>query len=330
MSELNQASATTPGGPGQPGHPELEELAALIDGRLAPAAAARVRAHLASCEECFELVAETLHVQEALKEKDTLPYPFDRHRQVWFWPAAAAAVLVAALAIPFYRSLHPPDYSVDAVALRLASRAEPPNQEGATRGAGHARESRLEKTAFRSGAATLLLQHALRSGDLPTAETAATKIAQVLGLEPEIRKDGTFGPLHSSELSDRGLIDFYGGLRSRLKPPARDPLARETAGRAATLRQDLGVDSYFDFGVWVMAGKLAARGNEAGFFASRDAHYFLSRLAKEKDIELPPQVRAALEAVDRARSKEPIDLGAVQKNLDQILSYYESPDPDRS
>jgi hypothetical protein len=46
----------------------LEELAALADGRCRSADAARVRAHLSSCEECYEVFLETVQLLEELED----------------------------------------------------------------------------------------------------------------------------------------------------------------------------------------------------------------------------------------------------------------------
>lgn len=46
--------------------PDLEELAAFADGRLSGAARDAVVEHLADCEDCYEIYAETLRVQEDL------------------------------------------------------------------------------------------------------------------------------------------------------------------------------------------------------------------------------------------------------------------------
>ncbi len=41
------------------GHPSAEELAAYIDGNLGKEEAARVTAHLASCEDCYDVYSMT-------------------------------------------------------------------------------------------------------------------------------------------------------------------------------------------------------------------------------------------------------------------------------
>src|SRR5689334_20995780 len=87
------------------GHPDLEGLAALIDGRLSAERAARVRAHLATCEECREVFFETVDfVREEEGQGDgSTVVPFERPRS---WHALiaypAAALLAAGLSAVFY------------------------------------------------------------------------------------------------------------------------------------------------------------------------------------------------------------------------------------
>src|SRR5436305_150330 len=98
---------TAPGGPGLPGHSDLEELAALVDGKLSRTDAARVRAHVDSCEECREVLTETLHLMEELQSEEEeeedgaaayiVPFPFEERRKAWpGWATAAVAALLVA------------------------------------------------------------------------------------------------------------------------------------------------------------------------------------------------------------------------------------------
>jgi tetratricopeptide (TPR) repeat protein len=101
-------------GRGVDGHPELEMLSAYVDGTLGDQERASVEAHVASCDECQELVSEVLHVMTddaraagaVPEEAPATPVPaeparvlpFTRRR--WVWAAAglgAAAVLVLSI-----------------------------------------------------------------------------------------------------------------------------------------------------------------------------------------------------------------------------------------
>jgi anti-sigma factor RsiW len=82
MSEQRQ---TVAGGPGTPGHPEIEELAALIDGMCGTSEASRLRAHLASCSECYEVFAETLHLLEDLRMAEEPPKVVSFPKLWSFW-----------------------------------------------------------------------------------------------------------------------------------------------------------------------------------------------------------------------------------------------------
>src|SRR5436853_4609320 len=79
--------------------PSAEDLACYIDGTLSPEEAARVTAHLASCESCFEVYSEVLRFQ---LESEPAPetgkvVPFrnsERDRRAPWRPALAAAAVV--------------------------------------------------------------------------------------------------------------------------------------------------------------------------------------------------------------------------------------------
>ena len=73
-------------------HPELETLAAFVDGRLSGAERASVVEHLASCDDCLEVVAETAAVQEELDAETSSPGQVVRQPGAWrrWMPAVAS------------------------------------------------------------------------------------------------------------------------------------------------------------------------------------------------------------------------------------------------
>lgn len=87
--------------------PDLEDIAALLDGKLTARERARLTEHLADCESCYEIFAGTAHILEDAREEQSqaaTPRPFERPRQVrtlrpraW-WAAAALAAMLAATA----------------------------------------------------------------------------------------------------------------------------------------------------------------------------------------------------------------------------------------
>lgn len=75
-------------------HPSLETLAALAEGRLVESERARTAEHLADCEECYTLFAETARFLEDSHEDAAEPTPEERMKTRWMTIAAAAAILL--------------------------------------------------------------------------------------------------------------------------------------------------------------------------------------------------------------------------------------------
>ncbi len=155
----------------------------MIDGQCGAAEAARLRAHLASCAECYEVFSETLHLQEDLREEeettgDVVPFPFETRRKVWpRWVATAvAAAVVLGVGLGAWRtSGGTPDLSATGLAAPLAGHVAELGKSTwgeRTRGGG----SHEEENQFRTGVEMLNLQVALESGDRQTAESAIAAI----------------------------------------------------------------------------------------------------------------------------------------------------------
>src|SRR3990172_5147640 len=98
-------------------HPELEELAALIDGKLSPDERTSIMGHLASCERCYEvfnLSSEMVKARQDAKQTARFRMPL----------ALAAALLITVGVFLAYKDLQPP--SPEVVALKAPSRSEAP------------------------------------------------------------------------------------------------------------------------------------------------------------------------------------------------------------
>jgi hypothetical protein len=359
MSEQLQAVA---GGPGTPGHPELEELAALIDGHCGDADAARIRTHLASCEECYEVFSETLHLQEDLREEDPVwldPLPsenvregtppaggvvveLERRRKTWpMWAAGSLAALVVlgvgiGLWIPMASSpvsdvaqltaqLTPP-LAGQAAGLGLDLQKSAWNE--VKRGGGNGKTTPPEELAVQAGVAALNLQLALASNDSAAADNAAAQMCSVLGISREGNQPN--GKLVSSQLNfaDPAIVDFYGKLRGRLRNPKS--LAGEAAKQANALRTALaGTEDYFDLGKWAEAGRFATIARKPAFFAEKTAGSLLGKLQKEAEkdkdaAEIPAEVVQALKTVDALSKARPSDQDYrnLRSALETILGHY--------
>ena len=107
VTPLSDRNDETPG----TGCPEAERLASYIDGTATPEERAQIEAHLATCEDCYFVVAETAQEQRertsiASRIEPPVPVPMPAPRpgptwQMWMGAAAAlAASLVVMLSIP--------------------------------------------------------------------------------------------------------------------------------------------------------------------------------------------------------------------------------------
>jgi predicted anti-sigma-YlaC factor YlaD len=105
------------------GHcPTDEELAAFLDGMLSESERARVVAHLADCESCYEIFAGVVHFQQdsaSLEQEGTVvPFPSKKDGEGarsgrWWIPAAAAAVLAVGVGFAGYQAfVAPPEIAV--------------------------------------------------------------------------------------------------------------------------------------------------------------------------------------------------------------------------
>jgi CHAT domain-containing protein len=84
--------------------PEPEQIAVYLDGRLDEPFKAELEQHLAGCEDCYALVAETIHIEQALPASEAstavgAPASATSHRRWSTWVGMAALVLIAVAAI---------------------------------------------------------------------------------------------------------------------------------------------------------------------------------------------------------------------------------------
>lgn len=261
-------------------HPDLESLSAFIDGRLAGAERARMVEHLARCEDCFEVVAETGEVQEELESEETslpggafdlgpprraVPDNVVLHPSAWRRWAPAAAALAATLLVAVFGAwqvgwLLGPDLSVDTLARRLEGSAARLDDQDWTdhgwlvvRGEGTSREAR--KAAFGAGVYAVDLQVALRLENRERATDSAEEFVKRLG----------------------DLADDIGPLRGNyevlvLEALQEDEPLEAIAGQVADLEDRLVWllnDLYYELGKWAEAGRLAAAAGDRDTLRSR-------------------------------------------------------------
>lgn len=321
-------------GSGPTGHPELEEIAALVDGKLAAPRAERLRSHLASCAECREMFFGTIDFvrEEEGEGQGADPLPFDRPRDMtppiaprpsaarWL-PSALAAAAVVAVGIGLAvheRSATPP--RIDRVQLAYLLRSHEPalreHYGSSNRGPSSHGASALQfaPDSFRLGVAFVNLMVSRVAENWDEADTA---VANINGANE--------GLLPPDNLSNR-----FKGLRDKRALRALTPRDIETL--AERYRNEKLADlAYLDLGTWTEAGHLATIARQSDFLTSRNYRRFPSyirdQVAKE-DGKLDPTVAGSLSGIekivakDRLTQKDYDDLGPLYQ---RILSVYAHP-----
>ncbi|HEX4964553.1 MAG TPA: zf-HC2 domain-containing protein [Thermoanaerobaculia bacterium] len=257
--------------PPQGSCPSAEELSCYIDGALSPEEAARVRAHLASCESCFEVYSEVLQFQlESESEEEpgkVVRFPVPRSKSVpHSWWSVAAAVLVLGLGLLwFLRLVPPPPLETAELTAPLQGRSELSKNlyRGlVTRGSEPEKEMPFDQASFKVGVQLVNLQVSLAANDRGAAQDSLALILQLIETQPSAYR----------------LKDLYRELISPLaagKPPRELLPKADELGKAT--RESL-EPSIVDFGQWVEAGRLASIAREPTFFHRYETRLYLLRI----------------------------------------------------
>lgn len=293
-------------------HPGDERLAAFVDGRLSSSEREHIVAHLASCEDCYEVFSETVSFQvEADEEVEptVLPAPYSpvkpspwRRPGVWRrWVPAATLAAAAALTIlviaPWERSPRAPELPVQVIASTVtgadtaASVRQRIDAHGWPQTLGPESFGSAEATAFQLGVRMVELEVALTADDRDSSAILSHRIESLLeNLElGEAVSHAYFGG--PSGLRD--LLDEQVGTSELLD------LHREadTVVSAATDETPSFADPFwYAFGKWAEAGYLAAASGRDDHFRS-SVHERFSRHLERTD--LPPGIEQAFDEVDR-------------------------------
>jgi Putative zinc-finger len=258
--------------------PTDEDLAAYLDGMLAKPERARITAHLADCESCYEIFAGAAHFMQESAPAETAGriVPFPSHKdggggalKRWGIPAAAAAVLAVGVGLAGYR-MYEPKIMVTELTEPFAGQPDV--------------EKHFYNVTFRGGeddGGDLLSQSpAFMTGvylvDLRLAEKSTAASADIL------RR--IYARLHNIPFMEKEANEFLQDANQLEKAPTPEILHRIAAGlpmREANLDENL--PSAFAFGKWAEAGRIAAETRSPGFFKSWTNQRFLSRLLKEPE-----------------------------------------------
>jgi hypothetical protein len=338
MQELAHKGTGSPPGSGRlsgilppytGGHPSAEMLAAYIDRVLDPGEAERITAHLADCEDCYAVYAESLQflLEAGPEEGEGTVVPFRRpspkvDRRPWHkpWAQIAALLLVGVGAGSLYFLWEPPTLKTAEVAAPIPNRPEVFEDSTGIwtgpiyRGGEGEPEVNLDEAAFRTGVQLVNLQVSLKAGKTVEAQNA---IAAILGL------------LEAGILTDE-LETKYEGLTGSLDEGRPASSFLPVASQLAEETREVFEEESLDFGQWVEAGRLAAATGDPSFFQQRGTQSFLRRLLwRDKlglgKVQLGAKTRQSLEEVSQVISKsdlQPSDYAKLSDLLEQILEEH--------
>lgn len=317
------------------GHTEPEALAAFLEGALPAGERQRTVAHLAECEDCYELFADAarfLAEERALspeaRSADLLRPPNHRWRRLSVAGAALAAAAVIALLVasPARRFLDftTPPPSVAELTARLPAATLSPilettwQEQGWTTTRGGLSPSAAEQVrAFQLGVRVVHMEIALAAGDAELSR----HLAQDLGA----RLEG-LDPLPLLYTSDQGIL---GQLRAGAAPASLRPLNRDadlllapgdTENHPGFVNGD-----WYRLGRWAGAADLASAAGEASFFTERANRRFLQRTAR---LELPPSVTKPVGRLEELVTDRPEDhLAEIERAVEELIAVAGGGDP---
>jgi len=335
---------------GEARHPALEEVAAFVDGRLGAEERRRMVEHLLHCDECQELITETVLLlrEPAIHDEAPASGPADDEEETGEAPKASGRLLVPSpgrfrRALPLIAALAAAasiavlvwtpagerilgfggrDVSV-AVVTSVLPTDDPDLQRTlasgfdghgwpAVRGDEALRTPALEAT-FQLGVRIAELDTALRSGDGDTARILTYRIETLLeGLDLTSLIGYYAGP---GSIRDGLSSGIPATIPIRLNAEADDLLA------PGPERDDPGFvnGTYFALGKWAAAAQLAAAVGELDWFGEPGPRRQLRRL---RDAELPADLAMPLESVAKAVEAGPpaTDLPRLRVALAELVT----------
>jgi hypothetical protein len=274
--------------------PTDEDLAAYLDGMLAAPERARITAHLADCESCYEIFTEAAHFQQDSAPAEStgriVDFPAKKEggggaMKRWLIPAAAAAVLaVGGVGFVGYRS-----FFAEITAPELVASLQPADLEShlhrftAYRGIGDDSEPVLSsKPSFLIGARLVDLQISLDRGQAKEASELLRGIGQ--GIQSV--------PLGDRDENAKLYLDAAEQLGSG-GPGALGKIKDAAPRWEAELKDSVLDPDFLTFGKWTEAGRLAAETRSADFFNRRNRRFLsvisrsLAEEQKERGKETP-------------------------------------------
>jgi len=287
------------------GHPTLETIAAFLDGRLQGDQKAEVQAHLADCDECYEVFSEVVHIQAEEWSGQAQPLQFVRsrdrkfdasksrsRRRTWLTPAIAAG-LAAGIGLWIFQARREPSFESRDLAAALVKAPDARNAldtswPSTMRGPEEGLREALTPSAFRSGG---LLVQAYLAADLENREVLAHSLDHLKNEE-------------DNELFLHDIKVLTEQLEKKELP--QEEILRSISQLERDLRRRYRIVSpYFAFGQWTEAGHLASRAQAAGFFTARANRDFPTKLqhaiqrSERRLPSIPEKARRPLETIER-------------------------------
>jgi hypothetical protein len=266
--------------------PTDEDLAAFLDGMLAAPERARITAHLADCESCYEIfMGAAQFMQDSVPAESAgriVPFPANpkdvggRALRRWAIPTAAAAVLVLGVSFAGYR-IYFTDLMAPELVASLQDKADLTSRLHhftTYRGDGdNADVLQFQQPSFLVGARLVDLQIRLDEGQVKDAPDLLQGIGQGIQSAAVIGKDE-----NAQRYLDAAEQLRSGGPAALVKIRAAAPLW-EAALKDSSLDPD-----FLTFGKWTEAGRLAAETRSAAFFGLRNRHVLthILRLLEEE------------------------------------------------
>ena len=284
---------TRRGGTYPEGCVEVEQIAALAEGRLTGADRDRLVRHLAGCSDCREVLGGTVEVLRDVRESAApvgrsageaspaeLPVRGGRaripSRPALSALAAGLTILGGLVAYPRLVPPSPPGAREWVASVAPAERLVPHLWGGVVmRGSPSAGE--LARQSAELGALLIDLEVTLSAGDAPRASEMLRRIASRLEaaglLEAEVARLRTIARAEGAELPRRAreaLPEVQDAVRHRFMP------------------------FYLDLGAFAEQARLAGLAGEAGFFDERRTRRYVSWLLAQRAEPLSPPIEDAL------------------------------------
>lgn len=335
--------------------PDLEDIAALIDGRLEGPERDRVVALLAEDEASYEVFAEALRVQEELSEAPPLEsageeggtvadvVPIERPAQKvrprpgrrWLpaarrWRSAVTVAAAAALLIVIMGALWrqqqqmfwSSDRALTVAGLRPGSGSPPP-------GSGETGSKGPDDEWYRGGKIQVRGEAPSSASDRADFQLGAQTIDLHIALTFADRPQAKSALQRMDKLLEERALYLEQTDVQRFQATVEQTsdlraLRDESTRLEQELRQSVG-GLYFDLGVWVEAARLAALVGEREYFAHRKSRSLQKQLRKEDLVKTADTVQQICKLAAETGASPDGSLDEVIERLNRLARWLGAP-----